>query len=204
MLCFSSCHFKPPLLPESLLWLVSTHMPEPALLTTATTEQLCQINSYVPQVIMYDSVMWWSVMSQSHRIDRTTDEAFVTFNFQEKIVEAPVCFCFCHNSLLSQPPSGSRGHTPPSWIHWPSCTRSLAETGTSEEKKRDKGEYSEWDDEARVDESDKCGALRVKKGKKRTREASLTASKGWRGWGSENEREGGREAGEEEWWMLWQ
>lgn len=25
---------------------------------------------------------------------------------------------------LFQPPSGSRGHTPPSWLHFPSCTHS--------------------------------------------------------------------------------
>ena len=43
-----------------------------------------------------------------------------------------------------------------------------------------------------MDDSDKCGALRVKKGKKRTTEGSLTASKGEEG---EGVRMRGREGG---------
>ena len=35
---------------HSLLWLVSSHMPEPAQLTT--TEQLCKINSYAPNDLL--------------------------------------------------------------------------------------------------------------------------------------------------------
>ena len=69
-------HFSPRI--PSLLWLVSSHIPVPALLTA--TEQLCYIDSYVANQLLgvdylminiwYDKYLtWWhSVMSQSHEI----------------------------------------------------------------------------------------------------------------------------------------
>ena len=47
---FSSCLLKPPLQIPSLLWLVSSHMPDPTLQTT--TEQLCKnVYSYMCDMV---------------------------------------------------------------------------------------------------------------------------------------------------------
>ena len=59
-LCFSSCFFKPRLFwIPSLLWLVSSHMPEPAQLKTATESEPNEVLGKNCASVVHGDVVWY-------------------------------------------------------------------------------------------------------------------------------------------------
>lgn len=132
---------------------------------------------------------WWSAIFGNYQSIWIKPDGLQNsggMNVSWKSVSIFFFFCFRRqNSPLFLSPSGSPGHTPPSWIHWSSCSHSLTwrQTGGTEQwsnKREKKGQMEGWSERQEPDWD----------------------MRGHRFSFWENSKRG--ETKEVEWWMPWQ